>query len=592
MRSKDASDILKTSSDLVISWNIQIIWWSPTSGKFLKAIDTDGNTIRSSISSIQWATWATWPQWNTWARWATWATWPQWNTWAQWIQWIQWITWATWPAGSWMVDNLGNHIATINIRLWSNRLSYTWLSYWLKIRSNNNVQISGVMLEVSCGSSGANKWIKVWDDSYIYDDNCWGGLPADTLHIDSNDSVAITSNSIYGIYVNTNWRVWIGGSAVPAYGLDVITTGRFQEDLYVVGRLWIWTTSPSYNLQINTFTGDQGLGIFSYNWTSRLRFWTIGSYFANLWEFQSSPDWKLSIIRTNWWQLPAAITITSWNKVGIWTTSPNQTLVVSWTTASTRIIAWSSGGNVNSGWDIYVRNSHFATYINKWLNELYNDWNSYWLVISDLAWQSFGVGMRIAMQNMTQKAAIFLWKVGIWEDNPVAPLDVDGNIKFWQSSTTCDNSHRWEVRYDWFCFKWCAGSWRVDLNTCNAWACWTYHGTGFYTLTNGNCSTWAVGNFVDHNISNWTHNRTWTCTLNGQSASCRANQKINGDCGISDHYYCNAWVSANHYCHAHPVPDNLWDHNFSWQCQWYNWWTTDACTEQNPDQPSQAWCED
>jgi hypothetical protein len=112
MRSKDASNTLQTLSDLVISWNLQIIWWSPASWKFLKAIDTNGNSIRESISGIQWATWATWATWAkwdqwipwvwswtawaTWPAWPTWLTWPIWPRWATWTNWTNWINWATW----------------------------------------------------------------------------------------------------------------------------------------------------------------------------------------------------------------------------------------------------------------------------------------------------------------------------------------------------------------------------------------------------------------------------------------------------------------------------------------------------------------
>ncbi len=127
-------------------------------------------------------------------------------------------------------------------------MSYAWQARWLKVLSNNNVNISD-MLEVSCGSNVDNKWIKIWDDSYIYDDDCWWG--STTLHIDSDDAVAITSNSYYGIYINTNWKVWIGGSSIPIYGLDVISTGRFQKDLYIQWKVGIWTSSPSVALEVN-----------------------------------------------------------------------------------------------------------------------------------------------------------------------------------------------------------------------------------------------------------------------------------------------------------------------------------------------------
>ncbi len=589
--------------------------------------------VWSWTTGAMWATWPAWPQWiqwNTgaigatwpqWIQWIKWNTWTQWNTWAQWIQWIQWIQWETW---TWFADNLWNHIATMNIRLWSNRLSYTWSSYWLKVLSNNNIQISD-MLEVSCGSNIDNKWIKIWDNSYIYDDAC-GWWWTTTLHLTSDDAVAITSNSLYGIYVNTNWKVWIGGGAIPTvatYTLDVTGTGRFTKDLYVGGRLWIWTTIPSYNLQVNTLTGDQGLGIFSIDWYSRLRFGTIGSYFANLWELKSSPDWSLSIVRSNVSRLPAAITITSWNNIWIWTTSPaynldvfgtgryqkdlyiswrvgiwtaypSQKLVVSWTAIVEKLFAGNNAWSTTN-WDVRTNNGWFTTYLWKRKNESNSDSANYWLVINDIVWMITQVGIRVAMKNMNQKAAVFLWKVGIWEESPTAPLDVNGNIKVWQSSTSCTSTNYWEIRYDGYCFKWCSPSWWEPLNACTAPACWSAHNQNLASApSNPNlCLTWTAtpSPATNNNTPTWYKNRTWTCTLNAQTASCRAHKPINGVCD-SDHYFCTVWQSQNNYCHAHPVPDNMWDFWFSWKCNGYNGWTMASCTQQIFDNPSQAWCED
>ncbi|MFZ2150540.1 MAG: hypothetical protein WAU85_00635, partial [Candidatus Absconditicoccaceae bacterium] len=524
--------------------------------------------------------------------------------------------------GTGFVDNLGNHIANINIRLGSNRLSYTGLSYGLKVLSNNNIQISD-MLEVSCGSSAANKGIKVGDDSYIYDDACGGG-GTDTLHITSDDAVAITSNSLYGIYVNTNGKVGIGGSTIPAYGLDVITTGRFQKDLYVGGKLGIGTTGPVYNLQINTLAGDQGLGIFSIDGNSRMRFGTIGSYFANLWEFKSSPDGSLSIVKNNGARLPAAITITSGNKIGIGTTTPaynldvfgtgrfqkdlyilgkvgigtanpSQKLVVSGTAIVEKLFAGNNAGSMTNG-DIRTNNGWFVTYLGKRKNESNSDSWNYGLVINSLgAARSNYIGIRVAMQNMNQKAAIFLGKVGIGEESPTAPLDVNGNIKIGQSSTTCNATNYGEIRYDGYCFKGCGPSGWEPLNACTAPSCGSAHNQNLpLAPSNPNLCLSGTANpspATNNNTPTGYKNRTWTCSGNAQIVNCRAHKPINGVCD-SEHYDCTIGQSVNNYCHAHPVPDNMWNFNFSWKCNGYNGGTIANCTQEVNGNPSQEGCED
>lgn len=215
----------------------------------------------------------------------------------------------------WTADNLWDHTATEDIKLGSHYINYSWAtSEWLRILPNNNVSISN-MLEVACWSSWLNKWIRVWDNSWIYDDNC-SAIPADTLHLESNDSVAIRSNSLYGIFVNTNWKVWIWGSAIPSYSLDVINTGRFQKDLYVVGNLWLWTTTPgSYKLNVNWsgyiawnsyFNGNVGI------WKApssnikldvagniKLSQWNTTCDISSAWEIKY--DWCFRWCNWSWW---------------------------------------------------------------------------------------------------------------------------------------------------------------------------------------------------------------------------------------------------------------------------------------------------
>ena len=463
----------------------------------------------------QWATWAvwatgaTWPEWRQWPVWATWATGPQWftgprwNTWAtgatwpQWIQWIQWPVGPQWPAGTWFVDNLWNHIATQNIRLWSNRLNYTWTtSAWLRLLSNNNVSISN-MLEVSCWDKSANKWIKIWDDSRIYDDDCWWVWNETTLYVESNDAVWIKSNNLYWIFVATNWKVGIWWTTIPAYPLTVSGNWQFLNNLYINGNVGIGKTNPSERLDVN------------------------------------------------------------------------------WTTKSLKIVAWDFAWT-SVDWDIKTNNWRFANYIWKWKDESNLGTLKYGILINSLSSLS-SVWLRVAMSDLNKIAANFKGRVGIWIDYPTTPLDVRWNIKLWQSSATCNSSNQWEVRYDWYCFQWCTAEWRQYLNNCNAWSCWVQHNQNYFTLSSSadyKCSSWTYWWFTTHNTPNWTNNRTWTCTLNWKAASCSANKIINWVCSTT-HYNCNPWSSINQFC----FQDTPTMSEYSWRCQWYNWWSIDICIE-------------
>ena len=217
-----------------ISWFIQII---------------QGNT---------WATGAQWPQgiqgipwvWS-WTAWATGAQWPQGNTWAtgaQWIQWPQGIQGNTWATGLLQAGILwatpfwnGSSRTTNNTNIFN--------TGW-------NVKIAN-MLEVSCGSYTNNKWIKIWNNSRIYDDACgtspWGWWPEeDTLYMESDDSVAIKSNGNVGVFVKNTGKVWIGGITDPWYPLTVSGNSQFMHNINIAGKAWIGgIVNPIYALTVS-----------------------------------------------------------------------------------------------------------------------------------------------------------------------------------------------------------------------------------------------------------------------------------------------------------------------------------------------------
>jgi len=66
----------------------------------------------------------------------------------------------------------------------------------------------GGMINASCGHRTDWNWIKVGDDSWIYDDDCdgWSYQPQEksignTLYIESNDNIILKSNSNTWIYI-------------------------------------------------------------------------------------------------------------------------------------------------------------------------------------------------------------------------------------------------------------------------------------------------------------------------------------------------------------------------------------------------------
>lgn len=543
-----------------ISWFIQIIQgntWA-TGAQWPQGIQG----IPWVWSWTAWATGAQWPQGNTWATWPQWPQgiqgfqWPQWikgNTWAtgaQWIQWPQGIQGNTWATGAqWIQWPQGNTWATGLLQagiLWAT-------PFWNgSSRTTNNTNIFNTgwnvkianMLEVSCGSYTNNKWIKIWNNSYIYDDNCWGA-PGDTLHVESNDAVAIRSNNLYGVFVNTNGRVWIGGITTPAYALTVSGNSQFTNNLYISGNMWIGTTLPAYKFDVN------GIGRFQNN------LYVSG----NIW---------------------------------IGTAYPSQKLVVSWTALVDKLYAGNNMWSSMAG-DIHTNNGWFSTYLGKRRNESNSGGSdNYGLIISAL-WTSptLYIGLRVVMQNINQRAAIFLGKVGIGVENPAAQLDINGNVKLGQNSIICDANHRWEIRYDGYCFKWCTPTWWESLNVCTAPSCWSAHNASLTTAPSGGalCSSWTASAVTTNTAPTGTQKRTWTCNLNAQTSSCRANQTINWVCDTTP-YYCDVWTSQNNYCHTHPQPDNMWDHNFSWRCNGYYWWTMASCSYNTSGNPSQEWCDD
>jgi len=44
----------------------------------------------------------------------------------------------------------------------------------------------------------------------MYDDACSSGAPTETLHIESDDAIALNSNGVTGIFITTNGKVGIG----------------------------------------------------------------------------------------------------------------------------------------------------------------------------------------------------------------------------------------------------------------------------------------------------------------------------------------------------------------------------------------------
>ncbi|MFZ2911825.1 MAG: hypothetical protein WAZ75_01950, partial [Candidatus Absconditicoccaceae bacterium] len=287
----------------------------------------------------------------------------------------------------------------------------------------------------------------------------------------------------------------------------------------------------------------------------------------------TSPIYNIDVFGTGRFQKDLYIS----GKVGIGTTSPTKTLEVNGTVKASTIIAGTNG--LYQTGDISANNGVFSTYINK-LYGIATNTNVYGILINNLNNGGPGskIGLLVSMVNVSFIAAIFQGKVGIGTSTPVAQLDVNGNIKIGQNATTCDASHRGEIRYDGSCFKGCATTGWVDLNTCNAGSCGIAQNTNGIGAPSSNlCAAGSSASSVTVNASAVNGYKKWirTCTQNAQPVNCRSNQTINGACPspINDPYECGTgemeWESCD------------WNGNHSitaWYCNGYNGGTDAHCT--------------
>lgn len=134
----------------------------------------------------------------------------------------------------------------------------------------NNLFVGGMLKITHCGEAGVSG-IQIADDSYIYDDSCttdWPDptgnstpsytytLPAETLHIHSGDSIAISSGGTddNDIYIKGN-NVGIGTNN-PEYKLDVNGDVKIRSNLNVtenviIGNISDVWSSTKGNLEVN-----------------------------------------------------------------------------------------------------------------------------------------------------------------------------------------------------------------------------------------------------------------------------------------------------------------------------------------------------
>ena len=460
---------LEAPWNLVIDWTLQVKWWSPTAGKFLKAVDSLWNTIRESISAINWTQWATgakWDIWNTGPQWATGAKWDIWNTGPQWATGAMWATW--------FVQD-GNLAWDTPYRNWS-----TWITNSHNIFNNG----SNVWIWVSWTISSK---LQIWDYSWIW------------------KNTSCTSDSKQWTFIKISWTDPNNG---PMPACTIWSSNKYTPNIQLDYTRYVSSVLETTSRQID--------------WSERLYFKVNNTNIMNM--------------STYWLEL----------------NNPNG--------STAEIKVWVNG--VSTWKDLLL--TAWKTNVKPWWNLVLNWWIG-------------GITGAPIFGNIF--LATIWWNVGIWTTIPTAKLTVNWDMKVnWnlnvsQSNITCDNTNRWDIRYDWACFKWCTTQWRQILNdACTAWVCWVAHNTNTYTqpLSTSLCESWSTASAVTNNTT--VKRREWTCTKNLQATNCIANKNIDWVCKNTVAYMCNVWMPDNMFCEQignHAMIDR--------ECNGYNQWLVDTC---------------
>lgn len=598
---------LETPWTLIVNWNLQVRWWSPAAWKVLQATDSSWNLERAIANSGSlWATWnwieyietwetaglttqyiihytngnqydyyvtnwADWSAWSPWAPWADWADWAPWAPWAPWTDWIDWATWANWATWNWI--SWINLIATGLIDTY--RIYYTnWTQYdyfvtngiklesWttnaIPVRRNNTLQISGTDMFNSGWNIGigienpANKLSVNWAINAISD-------------INTETTYKIKWNDFWQFFINSTWTVW------QVRKSDWDKRGYRWEENNTWDNLWNHTATKAINLWSNRMswiTGSQrirlnndlnisnGLNIRKANVIGP----TINPLLIYIWNyiplFKGATDWKVSI----------------WGD----TIDTDYQATINWDTRiQWSLLWWTMSEKVS--WDIKLQNWIFTTYLNKHKNEI-NTWTENFGLIIDQestdAWTSMWIWIKVIMDKLSNIAAIFMWKVGIKVSLPKVTLDVGWSIKISQETgIICNNYNRWEIRFDWACFRWCTYSWRQNLHTCNPpVSCWPNNWQTFNNLTWGNLNncSWISATGINF-TGNWM-GRIWDCINKNWwswAASCQA-RATPPSCWS----YAGSWMKNLTFpstAPPHPEFCNPWTFVTGWYNSWNNY---------------------